>query len=110
MNDEKCIQPTIEELASLVGAQQRQIAALTAALGTARARSRFHFVRASRTGISGIVALCLGLLLGTVALAAIPGSGGVITSCYDTKNGTLRVIDARAGKTCKRDEKQLTWN
>jgi hypothetical protein len=51
-----------------------------------------------------------GALFGSVALAAIPGATGVITGCCDKKSGELRVIDAEAGKTCKRDEQQISWN
>lgn len=89
---------------------ERQVLALTAAL-TAQGPNRTR--RSSRVGrlsIGSIVGLFLALLLGAVALAAIPGAGGVITGCYDTKSGALRVIDAQAGKACSKSETQLTWN
>jgi hypothetical protein len=54
--------------------------------------------------------MVLALVLGTVALAAIPGPGGVFTGCYDKTNGKLRVIDAQASKKCDRGEQQITWN
>jgi len=66
--------------------------------------------RIRRLGFSGVAALCLALLFGTVALAAIPGAGGAISGCYDKRDGKLRVIDAQAGKKCDRSEAALTWN
>jgi hypothetical protein len=105
--DEQPNQPTIDELARLVQAQQRQIATLTAQLDPAPARKRS---RARRFGLSGIAALCLALLFGTVALAAIPGANGIITGCYDKDSGKLRVIDEQAGKKCDKDQVQLAWN
>jgi hypothetical protein len=49
-------------------------------------------------------------MLGTIALAAIPGAGGVINGCYRPETGRLRVIDAQAGKKCERGESQITWS
>jgi hypothetical protein len=59
-----------------------------------------------------VIGLVAGLLLGvtTVAVASIPAADGTITGCRNTKNGTLRVIDAEAGQTCGKDEVRLTWN
>ena len=56
------------------------------------------------------VAATLAIVLAAsgVGIAAIPGKGGVIRSCYAKKTGALRVIDT--GKRCKRGEKLLTWN
>jgi hypothetical protein len=45
-----------------------------------------------------------------VGYAAIPGSNGVISSCYNTHGGQLRVIDADAGQSCSASEKSLTFN
>jgi hypothetical protein len=51
---------------------------------------------------------------GAVAFASIPNSNThVITGCYTTTGtlkGSLRVIDAQAGQTCKSGETRLTWN
>ena len=44
-----------------------------------------------------------------VAIAAIPGAGGAISACYDSK-GVMRVIDAQAGATCSNKETPLTFN
>jgi hypothetical protein len=44
-----------------------------------------------------------------VALGAIPGIGGVISSCYAKDGGYVRVIDA-ARADCKGSETLLTWN
>src|SRR5215467_13694795 len=43
-----------------------------------------------------------------VALATIPGSGGVVSGCYAKKDGTLRVIDSTA--QCRSGEAALNWN
>src|SRR4051812_7334770 len=60
----------------------------------------------------GIVLSLVALLVlgGGMALAALPGSGGVITGCYDARFGTgnLRVIDS--SKQCLAGETRLTWN
>jgi hypothetical protein len=56
----------------------------------------------------GAVALAV---TGGIAFAAIPNSStGVITGCYKTANGALRVIDAQAGRTCRGGEITLNWN
>jgi hypothetical protein len=54
----------------------------------------------------GIAAL---LAVGGTALATIPGSDGVIRSCYTKSNGSLRVIDT-PGQACKTGEAALSWN
>jgi Collagen triple helix repeat (20 copies) len=47
-----------------------------------------------------------------VAWSAIPGSDGVIHSCYSQANGTFRPIDTQASppQKCKSGETQLDWN
>jgi hypothetical protein len=60
-----------------------------------------------------VALLVVGLLLvagGGVAYATIPGASGIISGCYDTKTGDLRVIDAEAGETCEGKESSLDWN
>ena len=54
-------------------------------------------------------ALALGIG-GGVAVAQIPSSDGTITACMTPPAGTIRLIDAEAGATCKKGEKQVTWN
>lgn len=63
-----------------------------------------------RTFLVGVV---VGVFLSgvTVAVASIPDSGTqVISGCYTTKNGTLRVIDYQAGRRCLTGEVLLQWN
>jgi hypothetical protein len=56
------------------------------------------------------VASALVLVVGSsVALGAIPGAGGVISSCYAKVGGYLRVIDADRSE-CKSGESPLTWS
>lgn len=50
------------------------------------------------------------LALAGIGYAAIPGSDGTIQTCYNTTYGQLRVIDAEAGQTCTKSEKQLAIN
>lgn len=58
-----------------------------------------------------MVMALVALLVATsgAAFAAIPSSSGTITTCYDKGNGTLRVIDAEDGQTCRSTETQLSW-
>jgi hypothetical protein len=49
------------------------------------------------------------LAVGGVAWADIPDSG-VIQGCYKTVGGSLRVIDASLGESCKVGETSLSWN
>jgi hypothetical protein len=50
---------------------------------------------------------------GGIAIASIPGRGGMISACYQNNGGGLRVIDTarhgNAGK-CAKSEKRLAWN
>lgn len=46
----------------------------------------------------------------TYVVAQIPAQDGVITGCYHASNGSLRVIDAEGGETCKGNEIELAWN
>jgi hypothetical protein len=58
-----------------------------------------------------IVGLVAGAVLATtaVAVASIPSSDGVFTACVKS-DGTLRLIDAEAGATCKANERTITWS
>jgi hypothetical protein len=57
-------------------------------------------------GIAVPVIAALSLVV-NAALAAIPGSDGVIHACYATQNGQLRVVD---NQKCRSDESALNWN
>ena len=46
---------------------------------------------------------------GVLSYAAIPDANGVIHGCYNTTNGTLRVID-NSVDTCKPAEASLNWD
>jgi hypothetical protein len=59
--------------------------------------------------VSVLVVLALAIPAG-IALASIPDSSGTIHGCYNTKDGTLRVIDSDAGRTCAKGETALNWN
>ena len=67
----------------------------------------------ARKKLTLMVAGALGALaIGSVAFAAIPGSGGVIDGCYDKQSGKLRVTDTQTNKpkACGSDETPLSWN
>ena len=55
-----------------------------------------------------ILAVVLAIGVAATAWAAIPDSSGAISACYAKKGGKLRVV--KAGKTCKKSERPLTWN
>ena len=57
--------------------------------------------------VVGVVAVAAATAA-SVAYASIPGSNGVISSCYTKSTGTIRVIDSAA--TCKTGETSLNWN
>jgi hypothetical protein len=67
---------------------------------------RFTVLR-GRWFLLGVVAGAF-LAGGAVALAAIPGSDGVIHGCYQKNVGNLRVIDA--GGSCRPSEIAISWN
>lgn len=58
-------------------------------------------------------AVAVTLLSGVVAgfaVAAVPSSDGVISGCYASKTGALRVVDVQRGQTCSPAEVALRWN
>ena len=58
----------------------------------------------------GSVLLLAGVGAG-VSYAAIPDSGtGVISGCYSTVTGAVKVIDAQSGQSCGLLQKPLNWN
>ena len=46
----------------------------------------------------------------TVAVAQIPSTDGTVTACMIKPGGTIRLIDAEAGATCKKGEQLVSWN
>src|SRR5215213_1302925 len=110
MSDQPSTPSALDRLTERVQAQERQIATLTTMLTAARPARAERAGRARRFGLGSVLTLVLALVFGTVALAAIPGAGGVITGCYTKTNGALRVIDTAAGQTCSNKELQLTWS
>lgn len=59
---------------------------------------------------SVVLAAVLWVLPVSEGLAAVPGSDGVYTGCYNKSDKKIRVIDAEIGETCKSDEARITWN
>lgn len=58
----------------------------------------------------GLLAAAVALAGSAIAYAAVPGTGGLISGCYEKRTGVLRVIDAEAGKTCTSRETPIGWN
>jgi hypothetical protein len=56
--------------------------------------------------------MALVALLTTAAVAGIPGSGGVISGCYDKQSGQMRVYNAEGTipKGCGTKEAAIQWN
>ncbi len=65
-------------------------------------------MRGRRTAVVAAGAACALGVGATVAVAAIPGTDGVIHGCYSNAKGTLRVIDDASN--CATGETRLTWN
>jgi hypothetical protein len=55
-------------------------------------------------------ALATAVVATTGAIAAIPDSNGVITSCRNNTDGTVRVIDTATTTTCPAGTTKLQWN
>ena len=72
---------------------------------------RMGRLAAARVAVTVVTAFGTSLVIGGLALAAIPNSTtGVITSCYSQATGTWRPIDAERGAKCKNGELMLSWN
>jgi hypothetical protein len=54
-------------------------------------------------------ALALGIG-GGIAIADVPSGDGTITACMLKPGGTIRLIDAEGGATCKKTEQKVEWN
>ena len=65
-----------------------------------------------RTKLTIGVTLGAVLVFAGIALGAIPGTGGVISACYDKQSGQTRIYDAAAGvpKGCGKTEAAISWN
>lgn len=72
-----------------------------------------HFVRrASRRKLAAaLIGAAVAASVGSAAWATIPDGGdGVINGCYQKNEGSLRVIDADAGDSCRPSEIAIQWN
>lgn len=70
---------------------------------------QFFHHRPSAPLIVAFAALFVSLVgVGYAATGGIPGSNGVIHSCYQKSHGALRVVPA--GRRCRRSEKALAFN
>ena len=56
-------------------------------------------------GAGSVLVLSVG-----IAYAAIPDASGVISGCFVSGQGQLRVIDKDKGETCKNNETAISWN
>lgn len=58
--------------------------------------------------IAAVVGALTTMLLGGIAWAAIPGTGGVIQGCYKENNGQLRLVESTSA--CNPSELPINWN
>lgn len=100
-------QPTLQELTRLVQEQQRQIATLQKRAST-KPHFLFNWLRRSSRAL--LATVWLPLVITGAAVASIPASTGVISGCYATKDGALRLIDAEVGQPCDHKELPITWS
>jgi len=111
MNQSPESQPTMHDLARLVQEQQGQLAALQKRLDTPR---HFPFTWLRRPSLTMFALVGLLIAVSSLASASIPAPNGVITGCYERKNGNkgseLRVIDVEVGQKCSSKDQQITWN
>ena len=63
--------------------------------------------RSAQVLVAAVAILTVGA---TLAVAAIPSTGGEVVGCYVLKNGVLRVVDYEAGTRCNTSERELRWN
>ena len=63
-----------------------------------------------RLGTGAVGGGMLALLAGSVAVASIPDTAGVIHGCYKSNNGQLRIIDTAAGDSCRNGETAISWS
>jgi hypothetical protein len=54
-----------------------------------------------------VALLALFVALSGVAVATIPDSNGTVTICYNSKDGTPRVVDTEVEQQCKKNETKL---
>src|SRR3954453_9069260 len=65
-----------------------------------------------RLGNGTVALVAAGIVLGAavgVAVASIPDAGGVISGCYNTTSGALRIVDPTRSK-CSSSEVGIAWN
>lgn len=65
-----------------------------------------------RAKLAAAAASAAALAVAGVAFGAIPGTGGVISACYDNQIGLARIYDAQGStpKACGRNETAISWN
>jgi hypothetical protein len=61
-----------------------------------------------RASLLHVTLVAAGVVVASLAAAAIPDEGGVIHACYQSDTGRLRVVDAEA--TCRPHEEPISWN
>jgi len=114
MNQPDKSQPTLQELTRLVQEQQCQLAALQQQVDAPRPAHRFPFTWWRRPSLTAFALVGLLITVSGLASASIPAANGVITGCYERKNGNkgseLRVIDVEVGQKCSSKDQQITWN
>jgi len=109
MSESDQLKQAITALEERVQSQERELVGLRQ-VGRRGGGLRAWLSRLRQRGYLAGTVIFLPMLAAGTALAAIPGANGVITGCYTTSNGQLRVIDAERGEACRTNERQLTWS
>lgn len=106
MNQSTTPEPTAQALPSPAQEVQPPVAAVQK---PASSKMRF-FAQLRPTSLLAVATVWLPLVLTGAAVAAIPAATGVITGCYATKDGVLRLIDGESGQPCGNKEQKIAWN
>lgn len=107
MNQSTVSQPTPPAVSSPEQDQPPHVAAVQK---PASSKMRLLFAHLRPSGLLAAAMVWLPLVLTGAAVAVIPAATGVITGCYATKDGALRLIDGEIGQPCGNKEQKITWN
>ena len=110
MNQPTESQPTMQELARLVQDQQRRLAELQKRVDAPHSPHRSPFPWLRRPSLMSFALVGLLIVVSGVVSASVPAANGVITGCYTTPNGALRLIDTETGQICSKGERTVGWN
>jgi hypothetical protein len=59
--------------------------------------------------VAVVFAAVVGGVTTTAVRAAIPGNDNMVHACYNTNNGTLKVVDTDIGQSCTGAQSAISW-